>query len=204
MHFWPPYLHVTQSLARVVRCSEDGLNNVCACAKCHDNNPNFRRQRDPQFVFAFENTIEKRGEKMYFIFGQNVNIFSFSVVNNNWDAYKLTKQFAGREMMWITRILKHIGSANFGSAGAFFCVQQPCFASVREIMFCAASSAKWEMEKVPLEVSIRPSILNFKNFKSKRTHLFVSAFISLLKWIFQHAAVRRENFHLYRQDDKTR
>ena len=24
----------------------------------------------------------------------------------------------------------------------FYCVHQPCFASVREIMFCAASSAK--------------------------------------------------------------
>ena len=57
-----------------------GLNNVCACVKCHDNNPNFRRQRDLWFVFVFENTMEKRGEKKYFIFGLNVNIFSFSVV----------------------------------------------------------------------------------------------------------------------------
>ena len=33
----------------------------------------------------------REGKKMYFIFGLNVNIFSFSVVNNNWAAYKLTK-----------------------------------------------------------------------------------------------------------------
>ena len=36
-------------------------------------------------------TVEKRGENMYFIFEQNVNIFPFNVVQNNWDAYKLTK-----------------------------------------------------------------------------------------------------------------
>ena len=61
----------------------------------------------------------------------------------------------------------------------FYCIQKPCIASWEKFCLCYTVG---EMRKgqSAFRVRIRPSILNFKNSKSKRTHLFVSAFISLL------------------------